>query len=133
MPVKVLVVDDSMMMRRLVKDIVSSSPDIEVVGDANNGKVALEKTEALSPDVVLLDIEMPVMTGLEYLQAIKGKNLAKVIVLSSLTQEDSETAKEVIELGAHGVIAKPSGAVSLDLHQRRGHEIVKAIEKAAAS
>jgi len=131
--VKVLVVDDSMMMRRLVKDIISASPDIEVVGDANNGKVALEKTESLKPDVVLLDIEMPVMTGLEFLAAIKGKNLAKVIVLSSLTQEDSDTTKEVLELGAHGVIAKPAGAVSLDLRQKRGHELVKTIEKVAAS
>ncbi|MDH4182746.1 MAG: response regulator [Nitrospinota bacterium] len=128
MPVKVLVVDDSMVMRKLIKDIISASPDIEIVGDANNGKVALEKTASLNPDVVLLDIEMPVMTGVEYLKNIQGKNSVKVIVLSSLTQEDSQIAKEVMELGAFGVIAKPSGAVSLDLRQKRGHEIVKTIE-----
>jgi len=128
MPVKVLVVDDSMVMRKLIKDIISASPDIEIVGDANNGKVALEKTASLNPDVVLLDIEMPVMTGVEYLKNIQGKNPVKVIVLSSLTQEDSQIAKEVMELGAFGVIAKPSGAVSLDLRQKRGHEIVKTIE-----
>jgi len=132
MPVKVLVVDDSMVMRKLIKDIISASPEIEIVGDANNGKVALEKTESLKPDVVLLDIEMPVMTGVEYLKNIGGKTTAKVIVLSSLTQEDAEISKEVIALGAFGVIAKPSGAVSLDLRQKRGHEIVKAIEKTKA-
>jgi len=130
MPVKVLVVDDSMVMRKLIKDIISASPDIEIVGDANNGKVALEKTESLKPDVVLLDIEMPVMTGVEFLKTIQGKNPVKVIVLSSLTQENAEISKEVMALGAYGVIAKPSGAVSLDLRQKRGHEIVKAIEKA---
>jgi len=131
MPIKVLIVDDSMVMRRLIKDIITASPDIEVVGDANNGQVALEKTEALSPDVVLLDIEMPVMTGVEYLGAIKGKSPVKVIVLSSLTKDDAQISKDVIELGAAGVIAKPSGAVSLDLRQKRGHEIVKAIQAAA--
>lgn len=130
MPVKVLVVDDSMVMRKLIKDIISASPDIEIVGDANNGQIALEKTESLKPDVVLLDIEMPVMTGLEYLKNIRGKSPVKVIVLSSITHESAEISKEVMDLGAFGVIAKPSGAVSLDLRQKRGHEIVKAIENA---
>ena len=70
-PITVLVVDDSVVMRRLVSDILASDPGIEVVGTAANGKVALAKIPQLNPDVVTLDIEMPVMDGLETLTALR--------------------------------------------------------------
>ena len=131
MAIKVLVVDDSMMMRKMIKDIISADENIDVVGDANNGEVGLGKTMELTPDVVLLDIEMPVMDGIGYLKEVKGLSPAKVIVLSSLTQKDSPITAEVLELGAVAVIPKPSGGVSLDLKQKRGSEVVAAIYAAA--
>ncbi len=127
---KVLIVDDSLMMRKIITDIVTALDEIEVVGTAKNGEEALVKTEELQPDIVLLDIEMPIMTGLEFLEAVRLKNDAKVIVLSSLTQIGSPVAAEARALGAVDVVAKPSGGLSLDLEQRRSHEIVTAIKNA---
>ena len=130
MAVKVLVVDDSFMMRTLVADIVSSDSALTVVGDAENGKVGCEKVTKLAPDVVLMDIEMPEMDGLEALKRIKLASRAKVIILSSVAQVGSPQALEARRLGAFDVIAKPSGAMSLDLAAKKGSDIVKAVRKA---
>ncbi len=127
---RVLVVDDSFMMRTLIKDIVSADSDLEVVGDAENGKIALDKVKELKPDVVLLDIEMPEMDGLEALKRIKLSSQAKVIIISSVAQVGSPQAMEARRLGAFEVIAKPSGAMSLDIGQKKGSEIVKMARKA---
>ena len=131
MAIKVLIVDDSMVMRRMVSDIIKADPEIEVVGNAKNGEIALEKTKALQPDVVLLDIEMPVMTGFEYLEHVKAISTAKVVVLSSQGQAASEAATKARSLGAEDVVPKPSGGVSLNLKQSKGSDIVEAIRKAA--
>jgi len=126
-----MVVDDSMMMRKMIKDIISSHPDIELVGDAPNGEVALAKAKETKPDVVLLDIEMPVMDGIEFLKHYKLVGSGKVVVLSSVAQAGSSSAMEARQLGAVDIIPKPSGGISLDLEQKKGHEIIKAIFKAA--
>ena len=131
MAVKVLVVDDSFMMRTLVADIVKADSDLLVVGDAENGKIAIDKVAALSPDVVLMDIEMPEMDGLEALKRLKLSSKAKVIILSSVAQVGSPQAMEARRLGAADVIAKPSGAMSLDIAEKKGSDIVKAVRKAA--
>ncbi len=131
MAVTVLVVDDSFMMRTLVANIVKSDPDLSVVGDAENGKIGCAKVASLTPDVVLLDIEMPEMDGLEALKRIKLSSKSKVIILSSVAQVGSPQAMEARRLGAFDVIAKPSGAMSLDIKEKRGSEIVKAVRKAA--
>jgi len=131
MATKVLVVDDSMMMRKLVKDIVSADSDMEVVGDAANGEVALAKAKDMKPDVILLDIEMPVMDGLDFMKHYKLIGKAKIIVLSSVTAAGSATATEARKLGALEIINKPSGGISLDLQAKKGHEIVKSIRKVA--
>ena len=128
---KVLVVDDSFVMRTLIKDIVSSDPDLEVVGDAANGKLALEAAKKLNPNVILLDIEMPEMDGLECLKRLKLLSAAKVIIISSVAQTGSPQALQARRDGAADVIAKPSGAMSLDLAAKKGHEIVKAVRRAA--
>jgi two-component system, chemotaxis family, protein-glutamate methylesterase/glutaminase len=128
---KVLVVDDSFVMRTLIKDIVSADPDLEVVGDAANGKLALEAAKKLSPNIILLDIEMPEMDGLECLKRLKLLSAAKVIIISSVAQTGSPQALQARRDGAVDVIAKPSGAMSLDLAAKKGHEIVKAIRRAA--
>ncbi len=126
----VMVVDDSFMMRTLIADIVKSDPDLKVVGEAENGKIALEKVAKLAPDVVLLDIEMPEMNGLEALKRIKLSSRAKVIIISSVAQVGSPQAMEARRLGAFDVIAKPSGSMSLDITAKKGSDIVKAIRKA---
>jgi len=128
---KVMIVDDSFVMRTLIKDIVSADKDLEVVGDAANGKLALEAVKKLNPDVILLDIEMPEMDGLECLKRLKLVSGAKVIIVSSVAQTGSPQALQARKDGAVDVIAKPSGAMSLDLASKKGHDIVKAVRRAA--
>lgn len=126
----VLVVDDSFVMRTLIKDIVSSDTDLKVVGEAANGMEALEKVKALSPDVILLDIEMPGMDGIECLKRLKLISPARVVVVSSVAQTGSVQAMEARRLGVFDVISKPSGALSLDLKSKKGSDIVKTVRKA---
>lgn len=128
---KVVVVDDSFVMRTLIKDIVSADADLQVVGDAADGVAALEAVKKLNPDVMLLDIEMPQMDGLECLKRLKLVSPVKVIILSSVAQTGSPQALEARRLGAADVLAKPSGAMSLDLKAKKGHDIVRAVRKAA--
>lgn len=128
---KILVVDDSFMMRTLITDIVSADPDLKVIGDAENGKIALEKAKALAPDVILMDIEMPEMSGLEALKRLTLVSKAKVIIISSVAQIGSPQAMEARKLGAFGVIPKPSGSMSLDIAQKKGSEIVQTARRAA--
>jgi len=131
MGANVLIVDDSAMMRRMIKDIVVSDPDLEVIGDAGNGETALQAARDLNPDIILLDIEMPVMDGIEFMKHLKLISKAKVIVLSKMAAAGSPTSLDARKLGAVDVIAKPSGAVSLDLKEKKGQEIVTACRKAA--
>jgi class 3 adenylate cyclase/ActR/RegA family two-component response regulator len=122
---RILVVDDSLIMRQLVSEIVDSDPDLAVVDTAENGRVAIQKVRQLAPDAVLLDIDMPEMTGLETLRRLGLRSPCKVIILSSLvTNQDASERVEALRLGAAAVIGKPSGGVSLDLKQKRASEIV---------
>ena len=125
----VLIVDDSYIMRTIMHDIVQSDPEFQVVGQAENGKVGLQKVRELKPDLVLLDIEMPEMTGLDMLKRMALISKAKVIIVSSLGQTGSPQAIEVRRLGAADVVAKPSGAMSLDLEAKKGHEIVQSMRR----
>jgi two-component system chemotaxis response regulator CheB len=127
---KVLVVDDSFVMRTLIKNIIAVDPDLEVVGDASNGVLALEKAKQLTPDLILLDIEMPEMDGIECLKHLRLSSSAQVVIISSVAQIGSPQALEARRLGARDVIAKPSGAMSLDLKDKKGHDIIKAARRA---
>jgi adenylate cyclase len=128
---RVLVVDDSFIMRNLVTEIVESDPDLEVVDTAQNGMDALKKVRQIKPDAVLLDIEMPEMSGLETLRRLGLRSPCKVVILSSLVgKADSAERVEALRLGAVATITKPSGGVSLDLKQRRASQIVGALRKA---
>ncbi|MFN7167288.1 MAG: response regulator [Pannonibacter sp.] len=122
---RILVVDDSFIIRRLVSEIIASDPMLEIAGEAENGKIALQQVRKLNPDLILLDIEMPEMSGLETLRRLSLRSPCPVIILSSLVgAADSAERLEALRLGAAAIIAKPSGAVSLDLKQQRASEIV---------
>lgn len=126
---KVLVVDDSAFMRKLISSFIDTHPKLEVVGTARNGQDAIEKIDQLKPDVVTMDIEMPLMNGLEALKEIMSKNPLPVIMLSSTTKIGAENTMLAMEYGAFDFVAKPGGAISLNLHEVK-EEI---IEKVAAA
>ena len=111
----VLVVDDSMFMRKVITDLLSSDPGIEVVGTARNGMDALEAVRELRPDVITLDIEMPKMDGITALKELMKADPTPVIMVSALTQEGAEMTFDALELGAVDYIAKPSGSISLNM------------------
>lgn len=128
---RVLIVDDSLLMRTVIADIVASDEAFEIVGEAVDGVDALAKAAALRPDIILLDIEMPRLDGIGALKQLRLISVAKVIVVSSAAQLGSPRALEARRLGAEDVIAKPSGALSLDMKARRGHAIVGAMRVAS--
>jgi len=108
--IRVLVVDDTVTYRKIVSEVLGAVPGIEVVGSAANGKIALAKIEHLRPDVLTLDLEMPVMDGLEVLQHLKqsGSDVG-AIVLSGITKQGANATMMALELGAFDFVAKPSG------------------------
>lgn len=130
---RVLVVDDTAIFRRMVSDALSGVPGVEVAGTAANGRLALSRLDALKPDLMTLDIEMPEMNGIEVLEAIKDANSqAGVIVLSSLTRRGGELTVRALELGALDFITKPEGGVPAEnMATLRAHlqTIIRAFER----
>jgi len=124
---KVLVVDDSAFMRKLISDFLSGHPEIEVIGTARNGKEAVEKVETLKPDVVTMDIEMPIMDGLEALKEIMSSHPLPIVMLSSTTKIGAENTMLAMEYGAVDFVAKPGGAISLNLHEVKEEILGKVI------
>ncbi len=112
-PIKVLVVDDSAVVRKLFSEGLSKEEDIEVVGTAPDPYVAREKIVALQPDVLTLDIEMPRMDGLTFLRKLMKHYPLPVIIVSSLTKEGGALALEALDAGAVEVISKPGGSYSV--------------------
>lgn len=109
-PIRVLVVDDSVVVRRLVTRVLEEDPEIEVVGAAANGRIALAKIAQLSPDVVTLDIEMPEMDGLATLAELRPRwPRLPVIMFSTLTERGAEATLEALALGASDYVTKPTG------------------------
>lgn len=115
--IKVLVVDDSALVRKIITDILESDPQIEVVGTANNGKTAIFKTKVLDPDVITMDIEMPIMNGLDALKHIVQTNPKPVIMMSVLTQDGAEPTFKALEYGAVDFIPKPSSILSISVDE----------------
>lgn len=128
----VLIVDDSKLVRLTIKSILAKAGDIEVVGEAENGREGVDMARELEPDVVTLDIEMPQMNGIECLRRLLILSPAKVIVLSSLTHPASPRAVEARLIGADAVIGKPSGSVSADVDASGGGVLIEAIRRLAA-
>jgi two-component system chemotaxis response regulator CheB len=125
----VLVVDDSAFMRKMISAILCHN-GMEVVAVARDGQEGLEKAQALRPDVITLDVEMPRMDGVEFLTRLMRENPTPVLMLSSLTEAGAEITLRCLELGAVDCLQKPSGAISLDI-EKIGHEIVAKVQAAA--
>jgi len=128
-PKRVLVVDDSSLMRRLISEIIESDPDLCVVDVAENGKVALQKVRQHQPDCVLLDLEMPELSGLDTMRRLGLRSAAKIVILSHLGEEGPLLRADAFRLGAVDVIDKPTGAGSRDLRTTRGNVIRQTLRR----
>ncbi len=110
-PIKVLIVDDTVVYRKIVKDILTGNSDIEIVGTASDGELALRKIKELNPDLLTLDLEMPNLDGLGVLKQIKEQNLpVGAIMISSLTKDGAQATIRALKLGAFDFVAKPVGS-----------------------
>jgi len=126
--IRALVVDDSALMRKLIPDLLESDSHIEVVDTARDGVEAVDKTIRLRPDVVVMDIQMPRMSGLEALDHIMSRCPVPVVVLTGLT--DPSLAIEALEKGAVDFVLKPSGPISVDIYKVR-QELIEKVRLAA--
>ncbi|WP_333810858.1 chemotaxis response regulator protein-glutamate methylesterase [Timonella senegalensis] len=119
MTIRALVVDDSVVIRRLVVQVLEAEPDFEVVGMAANGKIALTKTEQLNPDIVIMDVEMPEMNGIEAVRELRKRGTrTPIIMFSTLTERGALATIDALSAGASDYVAKPSnmGSVTESLH-----------------
>jgi two-component system, chemotaxis family, protein-glutamate methylesterase/glutaminase len=128
--VRVLVVDDSALMRQLITEILQSDPGIEVVATAADPFIAREKILQLNPDVLTLDVEMPRMDGLMFLEKLMAGRPMPVVMLSSLTEKGCETTMRALELGAIDFITKPKLDVSSGMSEI-AQDIIEKVKQAA--
>ncbi len=126
--IRVLVVDDSAFMRRVISDILDSDDDIEVVGTARNGGDAIKKVESLRPDVITLDIEMPKMDGLTALSHIMSEYPTPVVMVSAMDKREADIAVRSLEYGAVDFISKPSRVTAVG---DRREELLEKVKIAA--
>jgi two-component system chemotaxis response regulator CheB len=131
--IKVLIIEDSALMRREIRRILETDSQLEVVAAARNGIEGCEFNLKFSPDVILMDINMPEMDGLTALQRIMMESPKPVIMLSSLTQEGSTTTYEALELGAIDFVGKPGGTVSKNIGEIASDLIFKVKSAASAN
>ncbi|MFD2091255.1 protein-glutamate methylesterase/protein-glutamine glutaminase [Blastococcus deserti] len=119
-PIRVMVVDDSVVVRKIVTDVLSADPDIEVVGTAVNGRIALGKLEQLKPDLVTMDIEMPEMNGIEAVRAIRGgaggqqHSRVPIVMFSTLTERGASATLDALSAGANDYVTKPANVGSVN-------------------
>jgi two-component system chemotaxis response regulator CheB len=128
--IKVLVVDDSALVRQTLTEILASDPDIEVIGSAGDPYAAVKRMEVEAPDVITLDIEMPRMDGLTFLRKIMTQHPIPVVVCSTLTEAGSETLLRAMEYGAMDIILKPKLGTRQFLEESR-IRVVDAVKAAA--
>jgi two-component system chemotaxis response regulator CheB len=130
--IKVLIVDDSALVRRLLTEIFSANREFEVVGTASDPFVAREKIKKLNPDVITLDVEMPRMDGITFLENLMRLRPTPVVMVSSLTQRGAEVTLRALELGAVDFVAKPKLDVAGGLTEY-GEEIIAKVKVAAGA
>jgi two-component system, chemotaxis family, protein-glutamate methylesterase/glutaminase len=128
---RVLIVDDSALMRKILTEILSSDPGLEVIDTASDPLVAREKIKLLNPDVITLDIEMPRMDGISFLEKIMTLRPMPVVMISSLTTEGADVSLRALELGAVDVIAKPTSGQHR--FREQADEIIAKVKAAAGA
>lgn len=130
MSIRVLIVDDSALVRQLLREILNSDPDIEVVGYASDPYIARDKIKRLNPDVLTLDVEMPRMDGISFLRNIMRLRPMPVVMVSSLTREGADETLEALALGAVDFVAKPERDLAESLREY-SDEIITKVKVAA--
>jgi two-component system chemotaxis response regulator CheB len=128
--IRVLVVDDSAFMRKVLQSIIASDPQLEVCGEARDGRDAVTQTEVLKPDVISMDINMPHMDGLQATEIIMSSNPRPILIVSSESKEGADVTLKALELGAIDFVAKPSGGIDLDMNSVK-EELCRKLKMAA--
>jgi len=128
--IKLLIVEDSLFMQKILQDILQSDQQLSVIGTARDGEEALSKVASLHPDVVTMDIEMPRMDGLTAVKRIMEKNPLPVVMVSALTQREAQLTLKALEYGAVDYVPKPSGSISLNMNVVRD-ELISKVKTAA--
>src|SRR5438270_12945129 len=108
---RVLIVDDSAFMRKVLQGIIASDPQLEVCGEARDGRDAVTQAEALKPDVITMDINMPHVDGLQATEIVMSTNPRPIVIVSSESRAGAEITLKAPELGAIDFVAKPSGCI----------------------
>jgi two-component system, chemotaxis family, protein-glutamate methylesterase/glutaminase len=127
---RVLIVDDSAFMRKVLQGIIASDPQLEVCGEARDGRDAVTQTETLKPDVISMDINMPHVDGLQATEIIMSSNPKPILIVSSESREGADVTLKALELGAIDFIPKPSGGIDLDMSSVK-EELCRKLKMAA--
>jgi two-component system, chemotaxis family, protein-glutamate methylesterase/glutaminase len=127
--IRILIVDDSAFMRMSIKNMLASNSDMKIVGDASNGKEAVEKSKSLHPDIIVMDVNMPIMDGLTAVKTIMDTDPVPIIMFSTLTLEGSKEALEALQLGAIDFVAKPESHHELSEVENELINKIKNIQK----
>src|SRR5260221_6889729 len=128
--VRVLIVDDSAFMRKVLETILISDPQLQVIGHAKDGREAIALAESLKPDVITMDINMPHMDGLQATAQIMTTNPRPIVVVSSESKDGAASTLKALELGAIEFIAKPNSAIDLDMQSIR-EDLLRKVKMAA--
>ncbi len=127
---RVLIVDDSAFMRKVLQSIVATDPQLEIIGEARDGREAIAMAESLRPDVISMDIMMPHVDGLQATETIMSKNPRPIVIVSSEAKDGAEATLRALELGAIDFVPKPSSGIDLDMNSIRD-EICRKLKMAA--